>query len=252
LKTLKDTSTIFFTFVALFSIFFIKFENKDIREMKLSILALEQSQSANLPKNAIPFRWVTHHVSEIYLHLLPKININNSSKIVLNFGNQGNEVAFNSMLGCTNIFIEDFDFEKFYCSSTRERELILIDAIKSNLVSIYKRNNNNPEDIQSIIATADKVIEIEFNLEIPIKKLEKVTKDRQKKMEIYRVLNAEVGEAWKCKIINPKDNSLLAEQWIDKIPSYLDRLDYFKKAEIKENYYVIYNNLGNVTFKIGV
>ena len=222
---------------------------KKNKNMKLSILVLEESQSANLPKNAIPFRWLTHHVSEIYLNLLPKINVNNSRKIVLNFGNQGNDVAFNSVLGCTNIFIEDFDFEKFYSSSTGEQELILIDAIKANLVSIYKRTNNNPEDIQSIIAIADKVIEIEFNLEIPIKKLQKVTKDKQKRIEIYRVLNAEVGEAWKCKIINQKDNSLLAEHWINEVPSYLDRVDYFKKAEIKENIYTIYNHLGNVTYK---
>jgi hypothetical protein len=221
--------------------------------MNLNILILQESEATNISKDKVTFRWLTHHVSEIYIYLLPKINVNNSSKIVIEFGPPGiHQYVIDSILGCSNIFVMDFDFEKFYSLSSAERDLMLINEIKKGLVSIYRRRDNKEEDIQTIISTADKAISIGFSLDIPVKKLQKTTKDKKWKIEIHRILNANVGEAWKCIVINKKDSSLLMEKWITKVPGYLDRTDFFKKAEIQEDTYIIYDNLGNITFQMNL
>lgn len=68
------------------------------------------------------------------------------------------------MLGCTNVFIEDFDFVEFYKSDTIKRDTMLVNEITKNLIRIYKRRNNREEDIQVILSTAEKVVATEFNL----------------------------------------------------------------------------------------
>lgn len=61
------------------------------------------------------------------------------------------------MLGCTNVFIEDFDFVEFYKSDTIKRDTMLVNEITKNLIRIYKRRNNREEDIQVILSTAEKL-----------------------------------------------------------------------------------------------
>lgn len=220
--------------------------------MKLKTLILQESEAAKKQKRQIPFRWLTHHLSEIYVSLLPDININNSSKITIEFGQQGDEVAFDAMFGCTNVFVEDFDFNKFYSSSPQERNMMLLDEITESLIAIYKRKGENTVDIQSIISTAEKVIETGFCLDTVIKKLQKTTKDKKQKIEIHRILNSEVGEAWKCLVMSDKDSFLLAEKWMTDVPDYLDRTDFFKNAEIKDGFYTIFNALGQAVFQIKI
>ena len=133
---------------------------------------------------------MAHHVAEIYIYLLPKININESSKITLEFGaSTPNDVSFDAMLGCTNVFIEDFDFVEFYKSDTIKRDTMLVNEITKNLIRIYKRRNNREEDIQVILSTAEKVVATEFNLDIPIKRLQKKVIQLQ-----ILVLNISVGD----------------------------------------------------------
>lgn len=182
--------------------------------MKLNKLILQESEMARKNNtNSEPFRWMAHHVAEIYIYLLPKININESSKITLEFGaSTPNDVFFDAMLGCTNVFIEDFDFVEFYKSDTIKRDTMLVNEITKNLIRIYKRRNNREEDIQVILSTAEKVVATEFNLDIPIKRLQKKGKD--KKIEVHRILNSKVGEAWKCIVIETESPFNIREVWM--------------------------------------
>ena len=218
--------------------------------MKLNKLILQESEMARKNNtNSEPFRWMAHHVAEIYIYLLPKININESSKITLEFGaSTPNDVFFDAMLGCTNVFIEDFDFVEFYKSDTIKRDTMLVNEITKNLIRIYKRRNNREEDIQVILSTAEKVVATEFNLDIPIKRLQKKGKD--KKIEVHRILNSKVGEAWKCIVIETESPFNIREVWMTNLPNFLDRTDYFNKLELKDDRCVIYNKLGNVSFQI--
>ena len=218
--------------------------------MKLRTLTMEDSEmaTANTPPNVLPFRWLTHHVSEIYLMLLPKIEINGSSKISIIFGQIGQEVAFDNMFGVTSYFIEDFDFKNFYSLSSHEKELVLLAELKKSLLLIANRKKENKFISDLITATADEVIRSGFNLQIPIKKLEKNSADRRFKMIVHRILNANVGEAWRCTIID-KSVSTETEMWMTEVPDYLDRTDYYKRAEVKGNVYMIFDNLGRLTFQ---
>ncbi len=81
--------------------------------MNLSMLILQESDAAAL-NESICIRHLGHHITQIFMTLLPKVNINGSSKIVVSLGPRGDEDVFDNVLGVTNIFIEDFDFKLFY------------------------------------------------------------------------------------------------------------------------------------------
>ena len=221
--------------------------------MNLRELRLQESCTAEILQNGVPFRWLTHHISQIYTYFLPKVDINGSGLITLEFGPKSElDVEFDNMLGCTNVFIENFNFRNFYDLSLQERNFALIEEIRASLITIHKRKRNNTEVIQAITSTADKVIESGFNLDIPIKKLEKISKDKSIKIEIHRILNAEVGESWRYSIINRKDRLIIKEDWLSAVPNSLDRRDFYKKSEMKENIFRIYDNPGNITFELEI
>ena len=218
--------------------------------MRLSILVAQESPEVKLPQDFKPFRWYAHHVSEIFLELFPEnININNSSKITIEFGPQGNEPVFNGTFGCTNYFIESFDFAEFYKLDDSEKEYILLENIKVGLISIIKNNFLDTNIIEQIEDTTNKVIENKFSLEIEVKKLAKNSSNKYYKISIFRVLNKKVGEGWKLMKIDRKTKEVIEENWIGKIPSYLNRSDYYKKSEIIGNEYIIRNNLDEVVYK---
>ena len=79
--------------------------------MRFKILKIEASQAV---KNQFepPFRWMAHHVKEIYMEMLPDVVINGSQLIEIDCGPQGDEEIFDNILGSTNHFVEDFDFKK--------------------------------------------------------------------------------------------------------------------------------------------
>jgi hypothetical protein len=218
--------------------------------MRLNILTVEASNNVEIFQNKIPFRYIAHHVKEIYLYLFPKdISINNSSKIALEFGHKVNEPIFDNILGVTNYFIEIFDFNTFYKISQNKQENVILENIKYSFIEISKIKGEDDNIINGIKATTNKVIENKFNLEINIRKLSKISLDKKYKIEIFRILNREVGEGWKYKIINRIDKEIIEENWIMQIPNYLDKTEYYKKSEIVNKEYLIYNNLGKITYR---
>ena len=223
-------------------------EHHTIDKMKFKILTLETTKLANIPNELLPFRWVTHHVKEIFMALLPNIEINGSSKIEISFGSRGDEVIFDNVLGVTNFFIEDFDFLKFYSLTKNKQDIIIIEAIKDSLLAINKSQGNDLSVVNAIIMTANDVIHSDFKLQIPINRLGKKSSDKNYEVSVIRNLSAEVGEAWSCLIKNKKTN-LISEKWITKVPDYLDRIDYFKTAEIKKDVYTIFNSFGKQVFQ---
>jgi hypothetical protein len=216
--------------------------------MKLGILTLESSEMADIPSAALPFRWLAHHVQEIYLSVLPKVEINGSSKIALMFGHMGREVAFDNVLGVTSNFIEDFDFKRFYKLSSKEQELTLLAEIEKALLTIANRKGENQIISDIIKTTANEVMRIGFSLELQIKKLSKTSANRKHKVTVHRILNADVGEAWCCNITD-KSAPQERKEWMTKVPDYLDRTDFFKKAEIIGNTYTVFNSFGKVVFQ---
>jgi hypothetical protein len=201
----------------------------------------------------LPFHWAVHHVKEIYLKMFPKnIEVNNSSKIAIEYGPRGNEPIFDNVLGVTSYFVEDFNFDTFYKLNNNDRENMILKNINNVILDITKRTVKDKNIINEIENVANKVKENNLNMEIEVSKLSKITFDRKYKINIYRILNKEVGESWKYKKIYRKTKVVVEENWLKKIPDYLDRTDYYKKAEISEKEYIIYDNLNCVTYKMNI
>jgi len=216
--------------------------------MKLNMLCVEATKEAKIPEGLL-FRWKVHHVKEIFMSLLPKIEINGSSKIQIDFGPRGMEDEFDGVLGVTNIFIEDFDFEKFYLLSQKDQDIIILKKVEESLLQIYNRRGSDDSVVEIIKETACSVLRLNFDLKVPIKKLFKTSRDRRYKISIYRVLNAVVGEGWVCEITD--NNTLLSrEEWMNNTPDYLDRTDFFKKSELKNEVFVVFDWLGNAVFQL--
>ena len=214
--------------------------------MKLRILTIEASKIKDIFPKEIPFRNFAHHIKEQFLFFLPKnVEINKSSKIEIVFGPKGNEPLFDNVLGSTNYFIEEFDFKAFYELSDIEKEYIVLEKIKETLIKL----SDKKVEIE-ILETTKKLYENKFNLEIEIKKLSKYLTNKKRKISIFRILNKDIGEGWKYKIIDTNTKEIIEENWMTKIPNYLDKTDYFKKSIINEDKFIIVNNLEKVVFEI--
>jgi hypothetical protein len=212
---------------------------------------VELSKSVKLPENVKPFRFYAHHVKEIFLALFPNnLNINNSSKIAIEFGSRGDEPIFNNVLGVTNCFIETFDFDNFYKLNDNEKELVLLENIKNALINIIRNNADNENVIEQIIIIVNKIIENKFSLEIEVKKLSKISSDKKYKINVFRILNKEIGEGWKIIKIDRKTKQIIKETWMTNNPNYLDRTDFYKKAEIDEHEYIVKTDLGNIVYNM--
>lgn len=216
--------------------------------MNLNMFTLQESDSAILPEN-VRIRWLSHPITQIFMALLPKIDINGSSKIVVKLGPRGEEDLFDNVLGVTNIFIENFDFKGFLSLDCFTQNTKLLDELGNALITIATKKVENKEVVSVINATRNAVKKTQFQLTTQIKKLSKISKDKKQKINVFRLLSPEVGESWYCEITNSQ-NSTEKKIWMNDIPSFIDRSDYFKSAEIKDDIYFVKNRLGKIVFEM--
>ncbi|NNA94165.1 hypothetical protein HBO33_03230 [Pseudomonas gessardii] len=209
------------------------------------MLTLQESDESALTTD-VRIRHLSHHITQIFMELLPKIEINGSSKIVVSLGSRGDEDLFDNVLGSTNIFVENFDFKKFLSLNRRSQEIELLEELRRALIAIATKRESNDATVEQINQTAEKVLNTNFQLETPIKKLSKTSKNKKHKINVFRVLNAEVGESWYCQDqLFPKNKI-----WMHEPPGFIDRSDFFKTAEFGENSYLIKNRLGKIVFEL--
>lgn len=215
--------------------------------MSLKILTLQESDEAALT-TGVRIRHLSHHITQIFMEFLPKIDINGSSKIVVSLGPRGDEDLFDNVLGSTNIFVESFDFKKFLSLNRRSQDIELLEELRRALIAIATKRESNDAIVEQINQTAEKVLKTNFQLETPVKKLSKTSKNKKHKINIFKVLNAEVGESWYCQDqIFPKNKI-----WMHELPGFIDRSDFFKTAELVENSYLIKNRLGKIVFELPI
>jgi hypothetical protein len=213
--------------------------------MNLNQLTLQESD-ISAKRDGVRIRQLSHHITQIFMSLLPKIEINGSSKIVVSLGPRGDEDLFDNVLGVTNIFIENFDFDNFLSMDRVNQDKQLLEELRQALIAIATKRGKNPTAIDIINSTTDAVLQINFELETQIKKLSKSSQNKKRKFNIYRTLNSAVGEGWYCK----EDNNQEEKTWMHELPSFIDRQEFFKTAEINENGYHIKNRLGKIIFEI--
>ncbi|WP_218191614.1 hypothetical protein [Pseudomonas sp. ATCC PTA-122608] len=134
--------------------------------MSLNILILQESDEATL-NEGIRIRHLGHHITQIFMTLSLKVNINGSSKIVVSLGPRGDEDLFDNVLGVTNIFIEDFDFKHFLSLDRLSQDKKMLETLRSALIDIATKKGNNETTVEIINSTADGVLDAHFQLETP-------------------------------------------------------------------------------------
>lgn len=213
------------------------------------MLSIVSSENSNLPENC-NFRWTAHHVKEIFLALLPKkFTLDTMSKFSISFGPKGNDPKYQQMIGCSNYYVEDFDFEIFFNLTKSEQEEIILNKLEGALLNIGKKKFN--ADLDIIKSTISKVRESNFRMKILIKKLSRTSPSRKIKLNIYRILSKEDCESWLLEIINNK-GKLLHNEWIGKHPGHLVRTDQFRTSEWNGNNFLIRDRFKDEVFKINI
>ncbi|WP_124425489.1 hypothetical protein [Pseudomonas orientalis] len=215
--------------------------------MNLNLLTLQESDASAL-RDGVRVRQLSHHVTQIFMTLLPKVELNGSSKIVVSLGPRGDEDVFDNVLGVTNIFVEHFDFKQFLSLNRCSQDEKLLETLRQSLILIATKKEDNQAIVDVINSTAEAVLKKNFELETQIKKLSKTSKNKKSKINVYRVLNAAVGEGWYCEELFPAPK----KSWMHELPGFIDRSDLFKTAEINDSAYKIKNRLGKVVFEIAL
>jgi hypothetical protein len=214
--------------------------------MYLKMVTIEASGKAILPKGFV-FRWTAHHVKEIFMELMPsKFYLDGMSKVQITCGPSGNEPKYRRILGTSEYRVEDFDFRAYHESSARERESRILDVLEKTLCSIAEKHGS---DKSVIIESAEAVRKHSFLLKKKVSKLSKSIVDHR--VNVYRHLSKEDGEAWTLEVVDKKKR-IMYEEIIGKKPNYLDMRDVYKKSSIEGGNFVIYNRLGKEVYRCKV
>ncbi|KTC51302.1 hypothetical protein AO262_30755 [Pseudomonas fluorescens ABAC62] len=211
------------------------------------MLTLQESNTAALT-DGVRIRQMSHHITQIFMALLPKVVINGSSKIVVSLGPRGDEDIFDNVLGVTNIFVEHFDFKHFLSLNRSNQDKLLLEELRRALIVIAERKNPSNQAVDLINSTADATLKSNFKLDVPVKKLSKTSKNKKFKINVFKALNADVGEGWYCEI----QTSTKDRVWMHELPGFIDRSDLFKNAELDESKYQVKSRLGKVVFEITI
>jgi hypothetical protein len=198
--------------------------------------------------NEVPFRWTTHHVTEIFISLLPKnYELDGSSLVQITCGLDEGQPTYRQMLGSSEYYIPDFDFQGYYNLSLEEREKYILGVIEKTLTEIARQYNANE---LIIFQTAEEVRRREFNLKIHIKKLSKKFPGRALKIDVYRHLSKEGGEDWTLEVIQSKE--VVHKEFMRQRPNSLDLRDYFKKSEWNGHDFIVFSKPNKEVYRFNV
>jgi hypothetical protein len=214
--------------------------------MYLKSIRIERSRASTVEREVIPFRWTAHHVIQIFTSLLPpKYNLDGSSLFQITLGSSGGKPIYSNLLGSSELYIEDFDFDLYNESSSLQQEQIILDLIEHTLLLISRKNDG---DVETIKKTVELTKSTEFYQKTKIKKLCKKHSQCHLNIDIYRVLSKKHGESWSIEILNK--NKLIHEKYMTEIPSYMDCREIFSKSQWQDSLFVVTDRTGRKTFEI--
>jgi hypothetical protein len=178
-----------------------------------------------------------HHVRELLLHYLPRDYVlDGSSKFCLVFGPvPDGELACETILGVTVRYVEAFDVEQYMTLPIAEQQEIILDALTKAMTGVARSAGSDPGVIQQ---AADQVRQNLFSAEIPVKKLNRSTRDRRLRIEVFRCLGPQLGEVWEARVFS-RDGTLLGIETITDRPDCLDRTEQFVKSQWSGNVFEI-------------
>jgi hypothetical protein len=210
--------------------------------MYLREIRVEKIDNTNMVCSSLPFRLTAHHVKEIFIALLPsKYTLDGSSLFQITCGSSEGKPIYNRLpsFGCSEYFVEDFDFDSYYKYSQSEQEEIILDMIESVLLQIAEENNS---DVEVIKKNVRDVKDSNFYIKIKIQKLCKRHPTSKMRVNINRILSKEDGESWSLEVYD--GNNLVHEEYITKRPSYVDNRGTFFKSQWRGDIFYITDHIG--------
>lgn len=220
--------------------------------MKLKEVGLWVGEDAGLAKQVeIEFLRKTHHVMEILSATLPKdFELDGNKYLTIVFGQSADYTHYNEALGVSLYPVPDFDFQRYFAIESCERDKLILNHVRQVLMDIIERSPCS-EDRRPIIETLYKqIVEHRFKLVQEVKKLSKLFPDRTRKIQVFRHLSAENGEAWRAVVTTRTAGQILKSEWITSHPDYLNRTEVFSKALWKSGRYLILDRLGSVSYSL--
>ena len=162
------------------------------------------------------------------LHFLPRrFELDGATKFTLFCGPRPcDESVYTQVLGTSWYYVEDFDFAAYYAGSAKEREEAVLTTLVDALVHIAAEHSKPTELIREA-GTA--VRDCGFFIELSVKKLSRSTADRGLRLNVFRRLSHEDGEAWGIRVLDRRGVELGTE-WITDHPDYLDRTTHFNAS----------------------
>jgi len=215
--------------------------------MYISDIRVEASKAIPKSNYDFVFRWTTHHVRQIFLHFIGRrFVLDGSAVFQITCGPKPEHAIKGQLLGSTEHYVEDFDFDAYRSESPSEREQTILKLIQE----VMKKYCNNATAQEEIDKAIHEVIEHQFQLRISVAKLSRLSNDKQLKLMVYRNLGAEVGETWTIDIIN-RGGSLIGTECMTSSPCFLDRTTHFSKSRWQGNVFeIIYQRLQKVEYSL--
>lgn len=216
--------------------------------MRLRELRIEASPSAADRAVVAPdlvFRWTAHHIRELFTACLPNAFVlDGSSVFQITCGPRGEDPQYRSVLGSSQYYVEDFDFDAYRNASARGREEMLLDLIEASLRDVAERAG---ADATVVAATLSRMRDLGCRLCTEVKKLGKRLPNGDRVI-VLRCLSSAEGEAWRLRVVS-RARSTLTEMPIGRIPDYLDRREEYSTATIVDGDYIIRTKLGREAFR---
>lgn len=223
---------------------------KGVKIMKLNMLVLEGDRGYEKLNDVIPISFQSYHISELFMHFLPKIDLDGSSKLVIYFKEKEESEA---KYVCDNNFhvswfyVDKNDLNNLKNLNKEMLNLYYLNIIADTFRYIAKQNNCNQEILTIIEETVQRVKDSEYRLTQKIKQLSRISPDKQFKANVYRHIDSQ-GELWYVEI-EGKNNKIKKYDIMEK-PSHISKVHFYKKSQWENDKFILLNKLGQVVITI--
>ena len=212
-------------------------------------LIVVESDKAFTEKNKIqPVNFQMHHVLEMFMYYLSKVDLDGSTKLTIYFkdepeGAEKYRCDKHFKVSWYYVGIESVSKLK----SGIERDSYYLERLVVVLKEIAEINHCADSVFRSIEETAAKVREQAFQLQIPIKKLSKISKDKKYKAMVYRSLCSK-GEMWQVEIV--EKGGMVKKVDLLEDYTHISKEGLYFKAEWQEDSFVLLDHLGRLMAKV--
>ena len=184
-----------------------------------------------------------HNITQMFMHFLPKVQIDGSSKISILFEEKPEDKPqyFRSdYFHVSTYYVDEAILDIANKISLVEKNEFFLSVIENALIDIANINGNI-EVVESIHQVAERVREYNYEMLLKIDKLSKKSKDRKYKAITYIKINS-LGECAYVEITDDKKQVQKVD--ITEPITFVSLNQVIKKCEWKEYCFIMMGNLG--------